>query len=86
MDEHRRMRDVNQFLAFLGTDAHLPDVPQISVSAVFYPKDIVSKIDLPGLKLPAVRRRLRGMSSLFWFVMVILGKNGNNPKKYIDIY
>ena len=63
----------NQFLAFLGTDAHLPDVPQISVSAVFYPKDIVSKIDLPGLKLPAVRRMRTGNEFAF---LVCYGYSG----------
>ncbi|MEA3415183.1 MAG: hypothetical protein U9R02_03355 [Thermodesulfobacteriota bacterium] len=37
------------------------------------PKDIVSKIDLPGF-------------NNYWFVMVILGKNENSPKRYIDTY
>ena len=44
------------------------NVPQISVSAVFYPKDLVSRIDLPRF-------------NNYWFVMVILGQNGNNPEK-----
>ena len=44
-----------------------------SVSAVFYPKDIVSRIDLPGLKLPAVRRRRTGNELAF---LVCYGYSG----------